>query len=226
MKPLIATLVIFLVISGCGSSGDKINVRTIDNPQVPEIPVQRGKGGSRTSCLGTKGECEGKCGNEPNTSSCQSCCKVTYYHCLDEKGKQNAGGEEYLATHEANCGMQCEKAQEDEWNKAVFTWGAFDQTRNPFANKPPSLSHAENCLATAHAQCVSTRTFPLKSARCCIAKSCKLLADEVLTQAMEKCASNPNRGCQDAAEKRSKDALSQCQSTYPQCRASPILSPW
>ncbi len=225
MKALIVTFLIFLVISGCGSSGDKVNVRTIDNPQVPEIPVQRGKGGNNNECLIAKFGCEENCAGESNTSSCKSCCKVTYYHCLDEKGKQNAGGPEYLATHEANCGMQCEKAQEDEWNKAVFKWGAFDQTRNPFANKPPSLSHAENCIATAHAQCVSTQTFPVRSARCCIAQSCELLADEVLTEAMEKCATNPNRGCQDAAEKRSKDVLSQCQSTYHPCRASPISSP-
>ena len=93
--------------------------------------------------------------------------------------------------------MQCEEAQEDEWNKAVFKWGAFDQTRNPFANKPPSLSHAENCIATAHAQCVSTQTFPLRSARCCIAQSCELLADEVLTQAiLIEDAKTPRRNAQ------------------------------
>ncbi len=221
MNRFISTIFMFIVISGCGSSGDKIDVRTPGDTQIPEIPELL----SNNDCVIAKGMCEGKCVDEPNTSSCQSCCKVTYYHCLNDEGKQNAGGPEYLATHEAKCGKQCEKTQEEEWNKVVFKWGAFDPTRNPFANKPPSLSHAENCLANAHAECVSTRTFPLANARCCIAQSCEILADEVLARESEKCTNNPTRTCQAAATKSSQEVLMQCQSTYRPCRRSLDSSP-
>lgn len=203
MKRFIAAVFILCVISAYGS------------PAIAD-------------CGKDKWMCERACTDARNKSACKSCCKVTYYNCLPPEGKESVGGTEYLATHEAKCGMQCEKAQENEWNKALHVWGPYNPSRNPFAsNHPPSLLNAQSCLDTAHAQCIasSTQTFPI-GVRCCIAKSCSQLANEVLDTKSSKCRGGPvqRRFCSDAAKKSSEHALQQCRSKYPLCISESLTS--